>query len=148
VAKPESCEVLRYARSTQCLGSETIIGNWLKKSGKRGDVVIAMKVGTAMGEEKQGLSAGYIKRAVEDSLRRLQTDCIDMYQAHRDDANTPLAETMGAFTELLRQGKVRAIGASNYSGQRLTEALEVSTQEKLAGTDPPTRIQSLRSFGV
>jgi aryl-alcohol dehydrogenase-like predicted oxidoreductase len=112
--------------------SETIIGNWLKKSGKRCDVVIATKVGTVMGEQKQGLSAAYIQRAVEDSLRRLQTDYIDLYQAHRDDANTPLAETLGAFTELLRQGKVRAIGASNYSGQRLAEALEVSKQEKLA----------------
>jgi aryl-alcohol dehydrogenase-like predicted oxidoreductase len=112
--------------------SETIIGNWLKKSGKRGDVVIATKVGTAMGEEKRGLSAAYIQRAVEDSLRRLQTDYIDLYQAHKDDPNTPLAETMGAFTELLRQGKVRAIGASNYSGQRLAEALEVGKREELA----------------
>ena len=112
--------------------SETIIGNWLKKSGKRGHVVIATKVGMAMGDEKQGLSASYIQRAVDDSLRRLQTDYIDLYQAHKDDPNVPLAETLGAFAELLRQGKVRAIGASNYSGQRLAEALEVSTQEKLA----------------
>jgi aryl-alcohol dehydrogenase-like predicted oxidoreductase len=85
-----------------------------------------------MGEEKRGLSAAYIQRAVEDSLRRLQTDYIDLYQAHKDDPNTPLAETMGAFTELLRQGKVRAIGASNYSGQRLAEALEVGKREELA----------------
>jgi aryl-alcohol dehydrogenase-like predicted oxidoreductase len=112
--------------------SETIIGNWLKKSGKRGHVVIATKVGVAMGEEKRGLSAAYIRRAVEDSLRRLQTDYIDLYQAHKDDPNAPLAETLGAFTELIRQGKVRAIGASNYSGQRLAEALEVSKQKKLA----------------
>ena len=112
--------------------SETIIGNWLKKSGKRSHVVIATKVGMPMGEKKQGLSASYIQRAVEDSLRRLQTDHIDLYQAHKDDPNTPLAETLGAFTELIREGKVRAIGASNYSGQRLAEALEISQHEKLA----------------
>jgi aryl-alcohol dehydrogenase-like predicted oxidoreductase len=112
--------------------SETIIGNWLKKSGKRNQVVIATKVGMDMGEGKKGLSASYIQRAVEDSLRRLQTDYIDLYQAHEDDPDTPLAETLGAFTELVRQGKVRAIGASNYSGARLAEALEVSRQNGLA----------------
>ena len=112
--------------------SETIIGNWLKKSGKRNQAVIATKVGMDMGEGKKGLSAPYIQRAVEDSLRRLQTDYIDLYQAHKDDPDTPLAETLGAFTELIRQGKVRAIGASNYSGARLAEALEVSQQKGLA----------------
>jgi aryl-alcohol dehydrogenase-like predicted oxidoreductase len=112
--------------------SETIIGNWLKKSGKRNQAVIATKVGMDMGEGKKGLSASYIQRAVEDSLRRLQTDHIDLYQAHEDDPDTPLAETLGAFTELVRQGKVRAIGASNYSGARLAEALEVSRQNGLA----------------
>lgn len=112
--------------------SETIIGKWLKQSGKRGKVVIATKVGMAMGEDKKGLSAAYIQQAVEDSLRRLQTDHIDLYQAHKDDPNTPLEETQGAFTELIRQGKVRAIGASNYSGQRLAEALDVSSQKGLA----------------
>ncbi len=112
--------------------SETIIGNWLKKSGKRSQAVIATKLGVDMGEEKKGLSASYIQRAVEDSLRRLQTDHIDLYQAHKDDPETPLAETLGAFTELIRQGKVRAIGASNYSGARLAEALEVSQQNGLA----------------
>ena len=93
--------------------SETIIGNWLKKSGKRGHVVIATKVGMPMGEKEQGLSASYIQRAVEDSLRRLQTDHIDLYQAHKDDRNTPLADTLGAFTELLRQGKVRPQATSS-----------------------------------
>ena len=112
--------------------SETIIGNWLKKSGKRSQAVIATKVGLDMGEGKRGLSASYIQRAVEDSLRRLQTDYIDLYQAHKDDPDTPLAETMEAFTELIRQGKVRAIGASNYTGARLAEALEVSQQRGLA----------------
>lgn len=112
--------------------SETIIGKWLKKSGKRNNVVIATKVGMAMGENKKGLSAPYIRHAVEDSLRRLQTDYIDLYQAHKDDPDTPLAETLGAFDELVRAGKVRAIGASNYSGERLAEALAVSRQKQLA----------------
>jgi aryl-alcohol dehydrogenase-like predicted oxidoreductase len=108
--------------------SETIIGKWLKKGGKRSKVVVATKVGMDMGEGKKGLSASYIQRAVEDSLRRLQTDHIDLYQAHKDDPDTPLAETLGAFTELIQQGKVRAIGASNYSGGRLAEALKVSQE--------------------
>lgn len=112
--------------------SETIIGNWLKKSGKRNQVVIATKVGMAMPSGGKGLSATYIRTAVEDSLRRLQTDHIDLYQAHKDDPDTPLAETLGAFTELIRQGKVTAIGASNYSGKRLAEALEISRQNGLA----------------
>ncbi len=112
--------------------SETIIGDWLKKSGKRNRVVLATKVGIEMGEGKKGLSASYIRQAVEESLRRLQTDYIDLYQAHRDDPETPLAETLGAFNELIQQGKVRAIGASNYSGNRLAEALEVSKKEGLA----------------
>jgi aryl-alcohol dehydrogenase-like predicted oxidoreductase len=112
--------------------SETIIGKWLKKSGKRSQAIIATKVGLPMGEGKKGLSASYIQQAVEDSLRRLQTDYIDLYQAHKDDPDTPLAETLEAFTTLARQGKVRAIGASNYSGQRLAEALEVSQQKGLA----------------
>ena len=114
--------------------SETIIGNWLKKSGKRSQAVIATKVGLDMGDGKKGLSASYIQRAVEDSLRRLQTDYIDLYQAHKDDPETPLAETLGAFTELIRQGKVRAIGASNYSGARLTESLEVSRKRDWRAT--------------
>jgi len=112
--------------------SETIIGNWLKKSGKRSRVVLATKVGIEMGDGKKGLSASYIRQAVEESLRRLQTDYIDLYQAHRDDPETPLAETLGAFNDLIQQGKVRAIGASNYSGKRLAEALEVSKKEGFA----------------
>lgn len=106
--------------------SETIIGNWLKKSGKRKKVVIATKVGMEMGPHKKGLSKSYILRAAEDSLRRLQTDYIDLYQAHTDDPGTPLEETLGAFAQLIAQGKVRAIGASNYSAGRLSEAVETS----------------------
>ncbi len=112
--------------------SETIIGNWLKKSGKRGKVVIATKVGKPMGEGKRGLSKKYITQAVEDSLKRLQTDHIDLYQSHDDDKETPLSETLETYTELIKQGKVRAIGASNYNGDRLGQALEISTASNLA----------------
>ena len=112
--------------------SETIIGEWLKRSGKRDQVVIATKVGKPMGPADHGLSAAYIERAVDASLRRLRTDYIDLYFAHADDAETPLAETLHAFTRLVQQGKVRSIGASNYSAQRLTEALAVSRRDGLA----------------
>ena len=104
--------------------SETIIGKWLKRSGKRAQVVIATKV--AKWSEQPGLSPVNIRQAVEGSLKRLQTDYIDLYQAHEDDASVPLAETLGAFGRLIEQGKVRVIGASNYSAERLAEALEVS----------------------
>jgi aryl-alcohol dehydrogenase-like predicted oxidoreductase len=107
--------------------SETIIGNWLARSGKRSKIVLATKVGMQMPAGK-GLKKAYIFQAVEDSLRRLQTDHIDLYQSHEDDASTPLEETMGAFAELIKQGKVRAIGASNYTADRLAEALKVSRQ--------------------
>lgn len=112
--------------------SETIIGSWLKKSGKRDKVVIATKVGKPMGEGKKGLSRAYITQAVEDSLNRLQTDYIDLYQSHDDDKHTPLLETLETFTDLIKQGKVRAIGASNYSGARLAEAIKVSHDNGLA----------------
>jgi aryl-alcohol dehydrogenase-like predicted oxidoreductase len=106
--------------------SETIIGKWLKQSGKRGKVLIATKLGMDMGDGKQGLSRAYMVRAVEDSLKRLQTDVIDLYQSHRDDDKTPLEETLSAYADLIKQGKVRAIGASNYSAARLREALDIS----------------------
>ncbi len=108
--------------------SETIIGKWLRRSGKRGRVVIATKVGSEMGQGRKGLSKNYIIRAAEDSLRRLQTDVIDLYQSHRDDPGTPLEETLEAYAQLIREGKVRAIGASNYSAERLAEALETSAR--------------------
>jgi aryl-alcohol dehydrogenase-like predicted oxidoreductase len=106
--------------------SEAIIGKWLRQSGKRDRIVLATKVGKPMGEGQSGLSKAYIKRAVEASLRRLQTDVIDLYQSHDDDRSTPLEETLGAFAELIEAGKVRAIGASNYGADRLAEALAVS----------------------
>jgi len=112
--------------------SETIIGNWLKKSGKRDKVIIATKVGKPMGEGKKGLSKAYITQAVEASLKRLQTDYIDLYQSHDDDKDTPLAETLATYTDLIKQGKVRAIGASNYGAARLKEAIQISEDNGFA----------------
>jgi aryl-alcohol dehydrogenase-like predicted oxidoreductase len=111
--------------------SETVIGNWLRRSGRRKDVVIATKVGNVMSPEKKGLSKAYILRAVEDSLRRLQTDSIDLYQSHVDDAATPVEETLEAYGELVRAGKVRAIGASNFTAERLTQSLAACKQRGL-----------------
>ena len=111
--------------------SETIIGNWLKKSGKRDKVVIATKVGMDLGEGKKGLSKAYILRAAEASLKRLQTDVIDLYQSHKEDENMPLEETLEAYAQLVKQGKVRAIGASNYSAPRLAEALKAGRAKNL-----------------
>ncbi|MGF1938986.1 MAG: aldo/keto reductase [Nostoc sp. ChiQUE02] len=108
--------------------SETILGKWLKQRGHRHQVVIATKVGNDMGVKGKGLSRKHIQQAVEDSLQRLQTDYIDLYQSHIDDENTPLEETLETYAELIRQGKVRAIGASNYSAERLLQALEISRQ--------------------
>jgi aryl-alcohol dehydrogenase-like predicted oxidoreductase len=113
--------------------SEAIIGKWFRQGGKRDRVVLATKVGMAMGdaEADKGLSKARIRSAVEASLRRLRTDCIDLYQAHADDPKTPLEETLAAFAELVKEGKVRAIGASNYSAPRLSEALAVSAASGL-----------------
>ncbi len=103
--------------------SETILGKWLKRRGNRKKVLVATKVGMEMGPGRKGLSKSYILRAAEDSLMRLQTDHIDLYQAHADDPETPLEETLEAFAQLIRDGKVRAIGASNYGAARLAQAL-------------------------
>jgi aryl-alcohol dehydrogenase-like predicted oxidoreductase len=111
--------------------SETILGNWLKRSAKRKDVVIATKVGMEMAPDRKGLSAAHIARSVEGSLQRLQTDHIDLYFAHCDDAGVPMEETLGAFQKLITQGKVRAIGASNFTAARLGESLEVSRRHGL-----------------
>jgi aryl-alcohol dehydrogenase-like predicted oxidoreductase len=112
--------------------SETIIGNWIKKTGRRDKLIIATKVGMEMGPDQKGLSRTYITRAVEDSLRRLQTDHIDLYQSHVDDTHIPIQETLETYTQLIQQGKVRAIGASNYSGNRLEQALNISKEHNLA----------------
>jgi aryl-alcohol dehydrogenase-like predicted oxidoreductase len=102
--------------------SETVLGAWLKRSGKRSDVVVATKLG--MLPPYNGLKRTQIETAVEASLKRLQTDYIDLYQAHKDDADTPLDETLEAFEALKKAGKVRAVGASNYEAPRLKAALE------------------------
>lgn len=106
--------------------SETILGKWLKQTGKRDKVVLATKVGMDMGDGKVGLKAAYIRQAVEASLQRLQTDYIDLYQTHKDDPDTPIEETVKALDELVREGKVRVLGASNYDGRRLRAAIEVA----------------------
>ncbi len=106
--------------------SESVIGKWFKQSGMRNKVVIATKVGMDMGDGKKGLAKRYILKEVEDSLKRLQTDHIDLYQSHQDDPEVPLEETLDAYAQLVKQGKVRAIGASNYKAGRLYQALTVS----------------------
>src|SRR5512146_515158 len=106
--------------------SETIIGRWIARRGRHDDVVIATKVGSDMGQGHKVLRRDYILQAAEASLARLQVDCIDLYQSHWDDENTPLEETLEAYDRLIRDGKVKAIGASNYSAARLEQALEVS----------------------
>ena len=111
--------------------SETVIGKWLRASGKRDRVVLATKVGKSMGPDRQGLQPAYIRAALEASLRRLQTDHIDLYQSHDDDLHTPLEDSLAAFGELIQQGKVRAIGASNYAAPRLALALETSQKNGL-----------------
>ena len=121
----------KFAKGNRGGESETIIGKWLKQRGKRDEVIIATKVGMEMAPEKKGLSKAYILRAAEDSLSRLQTDYIDLYQSHRDDPDTPLDETLQAYAQLMEQGKVRAIGASNYSAERLSYALALSRRHEL-----------------
>ena len=111
--------------------SETILGKWLKRGGNRNKVIVATKVGMEMAPDKKGLSEAYILRAAEDSLRRLQTDRIDLYQSHIDDADSPIEETLGAYSKLIAQGKVRAIGASNYKADRFAAALEISKKSGL-----------------
>src|SRR5438876_3801447 len=111
--------------------SETIIGRWIARRGRHDDVIIASKVGSDMGQGHKVLRKDYILKAAEASLRRLQVDCIDLYQSHWDDENTPFEETLGAYDQLIRQGKVRAIGASNLSAARLAQALEASKTHRL-----------------
>lgn len=106
--------------------SETVIGNWFKAHGKRDKVVLMTKLGSEMGEGMKGLSARYMVEAVEASLKRLQTDVIDLYQSHRDDPETPQGETAEAYERLVKAGKVRAIGASNFEPARLKSALDIS----------------------
>jgi aryl-alcohol dehydrogenase-like predicted oxidoreductase len=120
--------------------SESILGKWFKRSGKRTKVILATKVGKEMGPNQKGLSKTYIFRAVEDSLQRLRTDYIDLYQSHCDDADTPMEETLAAYGQLIQQGKIRVIGASNFGAERLLQALQVSRQKGYPG------YQSLQPF--
>lgn len=113
--------------------SETIIGRWLKRSGKRDRVVVATKVGWEMPgrPQRKDLSPAWIREEVENSLRRLQVEVIDLYQSHHDDLETPQEETLAAHAELIKAGKVRAIGASNFSAERLASALKISAEKGL-----------------
>jgi aryl-alcohol dehydrogenase-like predicted oxidoreductase len=124
----------RWAPGNHGGESETIIGKWLRRNARRrgrDSLVIATKVGMEMGPGRKGLAPGYIRRAVEDSLRRLRTDYIDLYQSHADDAATPIGETLATYAQLIREGKVRYIGASNYTPERLEQSLAFSHANRL-----------------
>ena len=129
--------------------SETIIGRWIRRRGHHDDVVVATKVGSEMGEGHKVLRKDYILRAAEASLKRLGVDCLDLYQSHWDDENTPLEETLSAYERLIRDGKVKAIGASNLSAARLAQALAVSAARGLpryATLQPHYNIYERASF--
>jgi aryl-alcohol dehydrogenase-like predicted oxidoreductase len=111
--------------------SESIIGNWMQQRKNREKVIIATKVGAGMGPGKKGLSKKYILQAAEDSLKRLKTDYIDLYQSHYDDLDTPIEETLEAYNQLIKAGKIRWIGASNMSPERLKQSLEIADQHGL-----------------
>jgi len=121
----------RWASGHQGGESETVIGRWIARRGHHDDVVVATKVGSDMGKGHKVLRKDYLLRAAEASLERLQVDCIDLYQSHWDDENTPFEETLAAYDQLIRQGKVKAIGASNLTAPRLAQALGVSQAMKL-----------------
>jgi aryl-alcohol dehydrogenase-like predicted oxidoreductase len=106
--------------------SETIIGRWMRSRNNRDKVIIATKVGMALGQSQNDISKKYIFKAVEDSLKRLQTDYIDLYQTHKDIVETPVEETLEAYDQLVKEGKIRWIGASNFSPERLIASLEAS----------------------
>lgn len=128
--------------------SEAIIGEWFAARGRRHDVTLLTKCGMDMPNQGKGLSPAWIATAVEASLRRLGTDVIDLYQAHRDDPDTPLEDTLGAFARLVEQGKVRAIGASNYSAPRLRAALEVSAAHGLPRFETLQPLYNLMERGI
>ena len=121
----------RWAPGNQGGESETLIGKWIKRSGRRSQVLLATKVGMEMGPGRKGLAPAYIRQSLEASLSRLQTDYVDLYQSHQDDPDTPLTDTLGAYARLMEAGKVRAIGASNYTSVRLSEALIASERHNL-----------------
>lgn len=122
----------RWAPGNQGGESETILGKWMKERGNRHQVILATKVGADMGQGRRDLSEKYITKAVESSLARLQTDYIDLYQSHFDDPDTPVEETLATYTKLVKEGKVRLIGASNFSPERLVESIEASKKHGYA----------------
>jgi aryl-alcohol dehydrogenase-like predicted oxidoreductase len=129
--------------------SETVIGRWIARRGRHDDVVIATKVGADMGQGGRCLRRDYILQAADESLRRLQVEAIDLYQSHWDDEKTPFDETLDAYARLIRQGKVKAIGASNLTGARLAEALDASAREGLPRYDtlqPPYNLYDRETF--
>ncbi|WP_316793903.1 aldo/keto reductase [Pedobacter frigoris] len=111
--------------------SETIIGNWMQERKNRDQVIIATKVGSIPGSDKKSLAPKYIRQCVENSLKRLKTDYIDLYQSHYDDLETPIEDTLAVYDQLIKEGKVRWIGASNFSATRLKEALEIAETANL-----------------
>lgn len=121
----------RWATGNKGGESEVIIGNWMKSRNNRNKVIIATKVGSDMGDGKKGLSKKYILEAVDASLSRLKTEYIDLYQSHYDDLETPVEETLEAYDQLIKAGKIRWIGASNFSAARLKESLETSQRLSL-----------------
>ncbi len=120
----------RWAPGNSGGESETIIGDWMKTRGNRKKIILATKVGMEMGPNQKGLSMKYMMSAVQESLKRLQTDYIDLYIAHKDDEETPLEETLEAFNHIIEGGKARVIGASNYKGKRLHQAIEEVSLKK------------------
>jgi aryl-alcohol dehydrogenase-like predicted oxidoreductase len=122
-----------YSRWASGVGgeSETIIGKWMKSRNNRKRIILATKVGMDIGQGKTSLAKDYILKAVDQSLQRLQTDYIDLYQSHKDDEGTPVQETLEAYDILIKQGKVRYIGASNFSPARLRESLDASVEFNL-----------------
>jgi len=122
-----------YSRWASGVGgeSETIIGKWMKQRGNRDKIILATKAGMDMGQGKTDVSKKYILKAAEDSLKRLQTDYIDLYQTHKDDEGTPVEEALEAYSQLIKEGKVRCIGASNFTNSRLNDALEASKKYNL-----------------
>lgn len=129
--------------------SESLIGRWVRQGGRRSRLLVASKVGLDMGEGRIGLKPERIREAVEASLRRLHVECIDLYQAHRDDESTPLEATLEAFARLIEQGKVRAIGASNYSSTRLQAALDASARlglPRYESLQPPYNLYERAGF--
>ncbi|NBL64986.1 aldo/keto reductase [Flavobacterium sp. NST-5] len=121
----------RWADGNEGGESEKIIGKWIKEKKNRDQIVLTTKVGSDMGNGKKGLKKSYILKAVEDSLKRLQTDYLDLYQTHFDDEPTPVLETLEAYNQLVKDGKIRYIGTSNMSPERIKESLETSQEKNL-----------------